>query len=724
MLDGSVNLAGNAVLGFATGLITTLTATARLVIDGAKAFFASGDTTSNSALRGLTSNAGYISLDDGAFVQLNGGLNNTGFLAVDYDPYALTHGQERGGATLKIGGTLTNTAATSLINIGSDTLVAPTLVEATALNSTQRIDIAGSAQNLAELRIDSAAGFGAAGVLHGDVELSGRALLDFKTGQITTLASDSFLTIAGAGAFVADVNNEARNSALDGLTSIAGVLALTGGASVAATGSLAVTGSGDIDLESGGSLSVQGSLSNGSAIIVGARADTVGSTLTAGNMSNTGVIAVNSDDALFNTSASIGGGLSKMVVNALTGKGTVELFANASLVVGAGGDNAVVFSGANALLKLGAPAAGYTGAISGFKQGDTLDLAKEVVSIQSYDGSKLVVIAPGGATQTFALSGPPVGSLAARSDGAGGTAIAIRDPLSHGDDFNGDGAADILWRNASTGQTETWFTKASGGYAYQDDGSPSAAWKIVAKGDLNGDGYSDILWRNTSSGDAYVYLTNKSGGFGYEDLGVTPLSWSVAGVGDFDGDGAADILWQNTNGAVELWQTKATGGFTYKDLGAVPGWSVSAIGDLNGDGLADVLWRNGSTGQTEAWTGNGSGGFNYVNDGAPSLAWQIAGIGQFGGASAGDGDLLWRNSQTGDAYLYLSNGAGGFNYQDLGIVSTSWQIAGVGDYGGASQSGILWRNSQTGSDELWQSKPGGGFAYSDIGSVPTSWSIF
>ena len=136
-----------------------------------------------------------------------------------------------------------------------------------------------------------------------------------------------------------------------------------------------------------------------------------------------------------------------------------------------------------------------------------------------------------------------------------------------------------------------------------------------------------------------------------------------------------------------------------------------------------MLWRNGSTGQTEAWIGNGSGGFNYVNDGAPSLAWQIAGIGFFGGASGGDGDILWRNTQTGDAYLYLSNGAGGFNYQDLGVVPTSWQIAQVGDFGGRSQSDILWRNTQTGDDELWQSKAGGGFTYSNIGNAPTSWGI-
>ena len=50
----------------------------------------------------------------------------------------------------------------------------------------------------------------------------------------------------------------------------------------------------------------------------------------------------------------------------------------------------------------------------------------------------------------------------------------------------------------------------------------------------------------------------------------------------------------------------------------------------------------------------------------------------------------------------------GFAGQDLGVVSTSWQIAGTGDFNGAGEAGILWRNTN-GDTELWNSNGSGGF---------------
>jgi FG-GAP repeat len=37
---------------------------------------------------------------------------------------------------------------------------------------------------------------------------------------------------------------------------------------------------------------------------------------------------------------------------------------------------------------------------------------------------------------------------------------------------------------------------------------PNLAWKIVAQGDYNGDGKADILWRNDSTGQVYMLLMN------------------------------------------------------------------------------------------------------------------------------------------------------------------------------------------------------------------------
>jgi hypothetical protein len=39
-------------------------------------------------------------------------------------------------------------------------------------------------------------------------------------------------------------------------------------------------------------------------------------------------------------------------------------------------------------------------------------------------------------------------------------------------------------------------------------GIVSTAWSIVGGSDFNGDGKADILWRNSSAGEVYLWLMN------------------------------------------------------------------------------------------------------------------------------------------------------------------------------------------------------------------------
>ena len=82
---------------------------------------------------------------------------------------------------------------------------------------------------------------------------------------------------------------------------------------------------------------------------------------------------------------------------------------------------------------------------------------------------------------------------------------------------------------------------------------------------------------------------------------------------------------------------------------------------------------------------------------------------------------VWRNAN-GDTELWNPTGSGGFTYQDLGVVNTSWQIAGTGDFSGNGQSGILWRNTN-GDTELWNPNGSGGFTFQDLSVVSTSLSV-
>src|SRR5712692_2416623 len=105
---------------------------------------------------------------------------------------------------------------------------------------------------------------------------------------------------------------------------------------------------------------------------------------------------------------------------------------------------------------------------------------------------------------------------------------------------------------------------------------------------------------------------------------------------------------------------------------------VCAPMDFDGDCKSDIVWRNSATGEDYLWFINGRtiasrGYLNTVDD----PAWQIQGIGDFDGD--GRADLLWRNAWTGENYIWLMNGLtiaaqGRVNF----VGDPAWQVQGVG----------------------------------------------
>ncbi len=68
----------------------------------------------------------------------------------------------------------------------------------------------------------------------------------------------------------------------------------------------------------------------------------------------------------------------------------------------------------------------------------------------------------------------------------------------------------------------------------------AGSWSIVGQRDFNGDGKADLLWRDTS-GNIAIWLMNGLSILQAGGLGNMPTNWSVAGTGDFNGDGKGDI---------------------------------------------------------------------------------------------------------------------------------------------------------------------------------------
>ena len=296
--------------------------------------------------------------------------------------------------------------------------------------------------------------------------------------------------------------------------------------------------------------------------------------------------------------------------------------------------------------------------------------------------------------------------------------IGVGSPPPLPNDANGDGTSDILWRN-SNGTLAGWsiaggvissssFLTAGGAVV-----APDASWSVAGISDFNGDGKADVLWRNT---DGTLADWTMSGTAITSSATVTSAgaaarpdaSWSVAGVGDFNGDTRSDVLWRNASGELVEWlmngaTISASGDVTSGGVAVRPdaSWSVAGVGDFDGDGRKDILWRNAS-GEVAAWLMNGTviaGAGDLTSGGVaarPDASWSVAGVGDFN--HDGRADILWRNS-SGALAEWLINGttitaSGAITSGGVAVApDATWHVVEIGDFNADGNSDILWRNN-------------------------------
>lgn len=136
---------------------------------------------------------------------------------------------------------------------------------------------------------------------------------------------------------------------------------------------------------------------------------------------------------------------------------------------------------------------------------------------------------------------------------------------------------------------------------------------LLAPGDFDGDGKADLIAREKSTGVLWLYPGNGADGYGTrKSIGT---GWGMFDVllapGDFDGDQKADLIGRTPVG--DLWFYKGDGAGSYAPRVQIGvDWerytALAAPGDIDGDGKADLIGRDGVN-DLYLYKGNGAGSY-------------------------------------------------------------------------------------------------------------------
>jgi hypothetical protein len=169
-------------------------------------------------------------------------------------------------------------------------------------------------------------------------------------------------------------------------------------------------------------------------------------------------------------------------------------------------------------------------------------------------------------------------------------------------DVDHDNKADLFWRDNGTGAITV---KTMAGATGTTTGVGND-WSVVGVADYNGDGVADVMFRNASLGVNAAWLMNGTARSSTVFYSGVPNDWHVETTGDFNGDGRADLFWHNDSGGNAVWLLNAQGAVQNSVFfsGVTSDWHVVGAGDFNNDAKDDILWRN-DAGATSVWTMQG-----------------------------------------------------------------------------------------------------------------------
>lgn len=145
-----------------------------------------------------------------------------------------------------------------------------------------------------------------------------------------------------------------------------------------------------------------------------------------------------------------------------------------------------------------------------------------------------------------------------------GTGWNVFDAIIAVGDFTGDQRGDVLARVPTTGTLLMYPGTGTGGwYAPVRFGTGwNAMDAFAAPGDFNGDGAADLLAREAATGYLWLYPGNGSGGWRPRvRVGTGWRTYAIMSPGDLNGDRAADLLARDLAGVMWLYPGNGSGGW-------------------------------------------------------------------------------------------------------------------------------------------------------------------
>jgi hypothetical protein len=284
-------------------------------------------------------------------------------------------------------------------------------------------------------------------------------------------------------------------------------------------------------------------------------------------------------------------------------------------------------------------------------------------------------------------------------------------------DLDGDGKSDLVWQNPD-GRVALYLMDGTAATTTQQVLNAGGGWSVTHAPDLDGDGKADLVFQN-SDGSIAAWLMNGAVMSAGQTLMPAASGWSVAKTGDFDGDGKADLLWTHTDGRVAIWLMNGLAvSSTGQILNAASGWSPKHVADLDGDGKSDIVWEH-TDGSVALWLMNGTAmntGGGLLNAGS---GWQVTRTGDFDGD--GKADLFFLHTD-GRAAIYLMNGLVPAQTTQILNAGGGWSAARVQDLDGDGKADIVWQNTD-GSMALWLMNGTAMASGSGILGPGTGWSV-